>query len=178
VTWLLLIYTVPSAPSRKRAAVWREIKRAGAIYLRDGVAVLPERDETRTLFQAIAAKIEAFGGQVTLVAGARFDAVRQEAIIAAAQAARAEEFAEIDREVTRLLAHVERERAHRALTATELTVIAADLGKLRRWKEQVEARDAFGTPAAAIADATFRRAEQVVDALHAKIAEQAVQVRS
>ena len=37
-SWLLLIYTVPSQPSRKRAAVWRDVKKAGAVYLRDGRA--------------------------------------------------------------------------------------------------------------------------------------------
>ena len=44
--WLLLVYTVPAEPSRLRAAVWRDLKKAGAVYLRDGVCVLPERDET------------------------------------------------------------------------------------------------------------------------------------
>ena len=59
--WLLLIYTVPSQPSRLRATVWRELKKAGAVYLRDGVAILPQRDETLAVFQAIAGRIGAFG---------------------------------------------------------------------------------------------------------------------
>ena len=47
IPWLLLIYTVPAEPSRKRAAIWRELKKVGAPYLRDGVCILPERPETR-----------------------------------------------------------------------------------------------------------------------------------
>ncbi|MGH2561215.1 MAG: Chromate resistance protein ChrB, partial [Thermomicrobiales bacterium] len=42
-TWALLIYVLPSHPSRLRAAVWRDVKRAGAVYLRDGACALPER---------------------------------------------------------------------------------------------------------------------------------------
>src|SRR5438309_7457883 len=45
VEWLLLIYTLPSQPSRKRAYVWRELKKVGAVYLRDGVAILPRRPD-------------------------------------------------------------------------------------------------------------------------------------
>ena len=42
VQWLVLIYTLPPEPTRKRAFVWRELKKIGAVYLRDGVCLLPE----------------------------------------------------------------------------------------------------------------------------------------
>jgi Protein ChrB, N-terminal len=65
VTWLLFIYTVPSEPSRKRAYIWREVKKVGAIYLRDGVCALPEREETMAAFRKIAAKVTEFDGEAT-----------------------------------------------------------------------------------------------------------------
>src|SRR5688500_6070286 len=74
--WLLLIYSVPSQPSRLRAAVWRDLKKAGAVYLRDGVAVLPARPETTATFREIAARIVESGGEGTLVEGARLPAER------------------------------------------------------------------------------------------------------
>jgi len=40
--WLLLIYRVPSEPSRLRAAVWRRIKSLGAIYLQNSAQVKKE----------------------------------------------------------------------------------------------------------------------------------------
>src|SRR4051794_20352375 len=92
VTWVLLIYTIPSDPSRKRAYIWRELKKVGAIYLRDGVCTLPEREETTSAFRQIAAKIEEFGGEVTLVAGAELGAQREHALIAASQEARTTEY--------------------------------------------------------------------------------------
>src|SRR3712207_3870055 len=88
VTWLLLVYTLPSTPSRLRAGVWRDLKKVGAVYLRDGVAVLPARDKTRVGLGMIAAKVEELGGEVVLVEGARLPPEREEAVAARANAAR------------------------------------------------------------------------------------------
>jgi hypothetical protein len=160
VTWLLLIYTVPSHPTRKRAAIWRELKKAGAIYLRDGVAVLPERAETHAIFQAIATAIATFGGQSTLVEGARLDPARTAEVMTQAQAIRAAEYADIGRETDRFLAHIAREREHRELSFVEQQQLAQDLGKLRRWAEQVRGRDYFGSPEATTVEDLLSRCEQ------------------
>src|SRR5579859_1363941 len=72
-TWLLLIYTVPAQPSRKRATVWREIKKLGAVYLRDGVCVLPDQPGTRMSLRALASRIEQMEGDACLVEGAQLD---------------------------------------------------------------------------------------------------------
>lgn len=157
--WLLLIYTVPSDPSRLRAAVWRDLKKAGAVYLRDGVAVLPDLAPARVIFREVAAKITEFGGQATLVADARLESERADALIAQAKTGRAEEYGEIAREAERFLAHVAREREHRELTFAEVEEIEEDLGKLRRWADQVRARDHFGAVDASGLDETLARCE-------------------
>jgi hypothetical protein len=144
IPWLLLIYTVPAEPSRKRAAIWRELKKVGAPYLRDGVCILPERPDTLERLGAIAAKVEEFGGDATLVSGARLGEARAAALVDQFRAARTEEYHEIAREADRLLEHVARETEHRQFTYTELEELEADLGKLRRWTDQVVARDYFG----------------------------------
>src|SRR5438132_12300146 len=144
IPWLLLIYTVPAEPSRKRAAVWRELKKVGAPYLRDGVCILPERPDTRERLGAIAARVEEFGGDATLVSGARLSEARAAALTEQFRVARAEEYGEIAREADGLLEHVARETEHRQFTYAELEELEADLGKLRRWTDQVVARDYFG----------------------------------
>src|SRR5919199_3254895 len=142
--WLLLIYTVPAEPSRKRAFIWRELKKVGAHYLRDGVCILPERPGTRELVRAIAAKVEEFGGDATLVSGARLEASRSAALVEQFRSARVAEYRDIAREADRLLDHVARETEHREFTYAELEELETDLGKLRRWTDQVVARDYFG----------------------------------
>jgi hypothetical protein len=143
-TWLLLIYTIPTEPSRKRAAVWRELKRVGALAVRDGVWALPERDDTRASVHALAARVTELGGQATLIEGARIDAGRGAELVAAARSASAGEYQELVTEAGQFLAHVQREREHRNVRFRELEELEADLAKLRRWTEQITARDYFG----------------------------------
>jgi DNA-binding transcriptional regulator PaaX len=57
-TWTLLIYTIPSQPTRLRAAIWRELKKLGAVYLRDGVCVLPAGEATSGALAAVAARVD------------------------------------------------------------------------------------------------------------------------
>ena len=162
VTWLLLVYTVPSEPSRKRVAVWRELKKIGGVYLRDGVCVLPMQEDTTAAFRAIATKVTEFGGQATLVEKVHLDEERAAAITDQSRAARAEEYAEIVREAERFLSHAEREREHRAFTFADLGELKEDLGKLKRWVEQVRARDYFGTAEASPLDELLDRCETAV----------------
>lgn len=143
-SWLLLVYTVPAEPSRKRAGVWREIKKAGAVYLRDGVCALPERPWQLRVFEEITAKVKELGGQATLVRSARLDGERIEAIIAAASAARQAEYRDILKEAGRFQAHLRREREHREFSFAELQELEADHGKLQRWAAQVRERDFVG----------------------------------
>jgi hypothetical protein len=141
--WLLLIYTVPAEPTRKRAYVWREVKKVGALYLRDGVCILPERTETIAAAGAIAAKIQEFEGEATVVRGATLDSARADAVAAQFNSARSAEYAEISREAERLLQHVARETEHRDFSFAELEELEEDLNKLKRWMGQVRSRDYF-----------------------------------
>ena len=142
-TWLLLIYTVPAQPTRKRATVWREIKKLGAVYLRDGVCVLPERPDTLRSLRGLATRIEEMEGQACVVEGGQIDPDRTAALARQFEAARGDEYTEISREAEQLLAHIARETEHREFTYTELEELEQDLNKLRRWTDQVHARDYF-----------------------------------
>src|SRR5438309_9938858 len=97
IPWLLLLYTVPAEPTRKRAFIWRELKKVGAPYLRDGVCILPERSDTLEAARGIAAKVEEFGGEATLVSGARLTQARSTALVEQFRGARAEEYKEVAR---------------------------------------------------------------------------------
>ena len=160
---MLLIYTVPSEPSRKRAAVWRDLKKAGVVYLRDGVCVLPGTKATATTIHEIAAKIDAFGGEATVIEDVRLDAERAAAIEEKGRAARAAEYAEIAREAEGFFVHVAREREHREFTFVELEELEADVAKLRRWTEQVRARDHGGVYTAHPLDELLGRCDAALD---------------
>ena len=155
--WLLLIYTVPAEPSRKRAFVWREVKKLGAIYLRDGVCVLPQRPDTLAAATGLAGKIDEFEGQATLATDSHFEPSAAERLVGRFRSARAEEYREIAQSAEQLLAHVARETEHRDFSFRELEELEQDLAKLKRWAEQVRSRDYFSETTDALLESLFER---------------------
>src|SRR6266542_594121 len=61
-TWILLSSRLPREPSRLRLAVWRRLKRLGAVLLHDAVWVLPADAKTREAFEWLAEEIGEQGG--------------------------------------------------------------------------------------------------------------------
>jgi DNA-binding transcriptional regulator PaaX len=48
VQWLLLVLSLPTENATVRMRAWRALRAAGAAVLRDGVHLLPERDDCRS----------------------------------------------------------------------------------------------------------------------------------
>ena len=67
--WLLLLYRVPPEPTANRVAVWRKLKRLGAILLHDSVWVLPPSPRTLEELRWLAAEIRDRGGEAMLWEG-------------------------------------------------------------------------------------------------------------
>jgi ChrB-like protein len=61
-SWILLSSRLPREPSRLRLAVWRRLKRLGAVLLHDALWVLPADAKTREAFEWLAEEIEEQGG--------------------------------------------------------------------------------------------------------------------
>jgi hypothetical protein len=66
IPWVLLVYKIPREPTASRAAVWRKLKRLGALLLHDAVWVLPATPWTREQFQWLAVEIGELGGEAYL----------------------------------------------------------------------------------------------------------------
>jgi hypothetical protein len=64
--WVLLVYKIPREPTASRAAVWRKLKRLGALLLHDAVWVLPATPWTREQFQWLTVEIGELGGDAYL----------------------------------------------------------------------------------------------------------------
>ncbi len=64
--WVLLVYKIPSQPTRLRAQAWRRLQRIGALYLQDGVSIVPATSELAENMQWIADEIQELGGTAYL----------------------------------------------------------------------------------------------------------------
>jgi hypothetical protein len=146
--WTLLVYVLPAQPSRVRVAVWRDLKAAGALYIRDGVAVLPDLPAAHGVFRNIANKVKELGGEVTLASEVSLSQARTEDLLERFAMARGAEYDDLRRQCQRFLHHLKREADHYEFTYGELEELAEELEKVRRWTDKVRARDYFGHPAA------------------------------
>ena len=66
VGWVLLSYRLPREPSTPRIAVWRRLRRLGALQLVDGLVALPLDPTTRESLEWVADEIEQAGGEATV----------------------------------------------------------------------------------------------------------------
>lgn len=65
--WLVVIYRAPAAPARVRAAMWRRLRAAGAVYLAHSVAVLPMSPPAERLLRRLRNEISQTGGSASLL---------------------------------------------------------------------------------------------------------------
>jgi hypothetical protein len=144
--WMLLIYTVPSQPTRKRAYVWRELKKLGAVYLRDGVALLPRRPDLEEQLGAVAQRIQEYEGTEDLILSPQFSPHRSEALIARFQEERLAEYRELHHACVRFLRDVLEQVDADDFGFPDVDNLDSELGRLRRWYEQIAARDYFQAP--------------------------------
>ena len=143
--WLLLVYTLPARPSRLRATVWRDLKTTGALYLRDGVATLPDRPSTRTSLTRIAARATDIGGSAVLAAGAILSAEDDRQLRTRFGEALDAEYADLAWECGEFRDRLRRETDHYDLRRSERSALRASLTRLRRRASGLRARDYFGT---------------------------------
>lgn len=144
--WILFIYTVPSQPSRKRAYVWRELKKLGAVYLRDGVVVLPSRHDLVERLEAMVHRVEEYGGSADLILAPTFVTTKQEDLVQRFQDERASEYRELHHACVRFLRDVLHEVDAEDFGFPDVDNLESELGRLRRWREQIEERDYFTAP--------------------------------
>ena len=140
--WLLLIYRVPSEPSRLRATVWRRIKSLGAIYLQSSAAALPASTSAERALRKLRSEILDMSGTAVLLS---CDVLAGEADVRAAfQAARDDEYEEIVDKCADFIAGVDKEYGESHFSYAELEENEVDLVKLRTWLQRVRDRDVFG----------------------------------
>ncbi|SDL83785.1 Chromate resistance protein ChrB [Nonomuraea jiangxiensis] len=143
VTWLMLVYRVPSEPTRLRAAVWRRLKNLGAVYLQNSVAAAPRTPQSERMLRALRNEIvESMSGQAFLASTS--SVVGESDLVALYNAARDDEYEEILDKCADFHEGVAKEVRARHYTYGELEENEEDLTKLKGWYAKVKARDVLG----------------------------------
>jgi hypothetical protein len=137
--WVLLAYRLPREPSTPRIALWRRLRRLGAVQLLDGLVALPLGPETREQLEWLADEVADAGGEASIWIAEPGSAAEARALEQRVNAAVAAEYR---------AARAEAQGAHDRRT----------VARLRRTLRAIRARDYFGAEGR-------EEAERAVDAL-------------
>lgn len=151
--WILLIYKIPPAPARHRIAVWRKLKKLGAIYLQKSVAVLPENAYLHDELENLAHDIENFRGEATLVFTSSVE--KEEKMVAEFQEQANKEYEKIILKGEKFLKIISAERKQKKIKELE-----AVLDELKQRFAEARRRDYFGAEKGKEADKLVRECEE------------------
>jgi len=165
--WLLLVYRVPSEPTRLRSTVWRRLKSLGAIYLQNSAAALPASVTAERALRKLRSEILDMSGTAALLSCAVL--AGEPEIRAQFQAARDDEYEEIVDKCQDFLAQVKKEYAENHFTYAELEENEVDLVKLRNWLDRVRQRDVFGASGRQPAEKWLDDCEQSLETYAARV---------
>jgi hypothetical protein len=94
-SWLLLLFTLPTNRNTERVAVWRRLKKMGAVQIKTSTYLLPDEPAQYEQFQWLAQQIRDYGGDSTLVRAQEIEGLTKEKVIAIFNDARAKDYAEL-----------------------------------------------------------------------------------
>jgi hypothetical protein len=165
--WLLLVYRIPSEPTRLRAGVWRKLKGLGAVYVQSSAAAIPASRYNERAMRALRAEIVDLGGTGYLFRAspsAGGDQLRD-----VFNAARDDEYEEIIDRCEDFLFQVRKEHEARHFTYAELEENEVDLTKLRGWLDRIRGRDVLGASKLETTIEALRRCEDALEEYAARV---------
>jgi len=149
-SWLLLLYSLPTGKKTERVAIWRRLKKMGAVQIKTSTYLLPDETAQYEQFQWLAQQIRDYGGDSTLVRANEIEGLTRENVIAMFNNARAKDYAELRKSLQGFIARRKRADAEEA---------AAELERVTRQFREIRAVDFFDSPRGHDVAMLLRRAE-------------------
>lgn len=141
--WIVLNYNLPTEPSRHRVAVWRGLKKLGAVNIQQSMWVLGYNEQNYLALQKIAQDVEANNGEALLMESVFFDEKHEARVISIYNDIRDEEYNEFIEKCEDYLKELDKEIAIKKFTFAELEEEEEELEKLVSWHEKIATRDIF-----------------------------------
>lgn len=159
LAWMALSYRLPPTPTRLRLAVWRRLKRIGAVLLHDSVWMLPADAKTREAFEWLAEEIEEQGGTALIWEAQSLYAQQDQVIVGRFRAEADARYASLAESVRRL----QRLTVRRRTPIGRLQQVRRLLLGLERALRLERRRDYFRAPGRAAAEEAVRQATADLD---------------
>ena len=136
-SWLLLLFSLPTNRNTERVAVWRRLKKMGAVQIKTSTYLLPDEPAQYEQFQWLAKQIRDYGGDSTLVRAHEIEGLTKERVIAIFNDARAKDYGELRKSLQSFIARQKKMDAEEA---------SSELERLTRRFREVRAVDFFDSP--------------------------------
>jgi hypothetical protein len=149
LAWLLLLVRLPATHSAQRVAIWRKLKKSGAIQIQTSTYILPDDPSRYETFQWLTQHIRDAGGDATLVRAREIEGLPNERLIDLFNAARAKEYASL-REMLRPLVANPRRRSN----------LGGKLDRIRKQFHEIRGTDFFDSPKAKDMEMVLRKLEE------------------
>ena len=170
--FLQLVYRMPAKPTAGRVAVWRSLKKAGAVYLQSSVCVVPDVDPMRAALEPVLARIDESAGSYHLLPLSDLPEEEEAKLVQLFVDQTANHYAEIVENCeVNFVKEIEFEHFRENYTYEEAEEIRMEFEKLCTWFERVQDRDWFDAPHRDEARAWLSRCEQMLEGFEAKVFE-------
>jgi hypothetical protein len=130
--WVLLAYRLPREPSTPRIAVWRKLRRLGAVQLVDGLVALPASAANREQFDWLADEVAEAAGEAWTWRATPGSKSQQGALVARLSEAVSEDYGSLLDEVEMVI-------------QANGPIDRRTVGRFRRELHRIESRDHFGS---------------------------------
>jgi hypothetical protein len=128
-SWLLLLFSLPTNRNTERVAVWRRLKKMGAVQIKTSTYLLPDEPAQYEQFQWLAQQIRDYGGDSTLVRAQEIEGLARDKVVAMFNDARTKDYAELRKSLQRFVAGRRKMDADEA--ATELARLTRQFREIR-----------------------------------------------
>ena len=168
----VLVYRMPAKPTAARVAVWRLLKKSGAIYLQQSVCVFPDNSGLRKDLTPILERISSGKGEFHLLPLRALDANESSKLIHQFQEQTSNHYQEIIENCeVNFTKEIEFETFRKNFTYEEAEEIRAEFEKITAWYDRVLRRDWFGAPNQGPAKEWLQRCEKMLEEFEARVFE-------
>src|ERR1700757_195615 len=161
--WLLLIYKVPPEPASKRVALWRRLKSMGAVYLQNGVCLLPKTDDHARRLKIVENEVAEMGGEAIILEAVPMDRLQEEKVVARFKIDRDDAYREFIEKCDDFETEIAKETAAQHFTYNELEENDVEVKKLQGWLEKIRKLDFYGGALASEAAERLKTCEGLLD---------------
>jgi hypothetical protein len=168
--FLVLVYRMPPRPTGSRVAVWRNLKKVGAVYLQQSVCVFPDTAKMRRDLTPILARIETSGGSYHLLPLRSLPASEHEKIVTEFRQQTTKRFDEIIENCeVNFQKELEFETFRKNFTYEEAEEERIEFEKIVAWFNAVVERDWFEAPKREEARIWIDRCEKLLDEFEERV---------